>query len=126
MALFRGGSLGCFDGDEMCGYVFALPWVADSVIGVGEVLEALPDHPAVMYLHDMVVAPARRRQGIAARLLGEIVRLAGRLAFDRLALVAVQGSEAFWEHAGFRIVERFEYVPGVPASRMEMVLRLSL
>ena len=119
MALFRAGSLGCFDGDEMCGYAFALPWTSDGVIGVGQVLEALPVQPAVMYLHDMVVAPARRRQGVASRLLAEIAELARRLALDRVVLVAVQGSEPVWQHLGFRVMEQFEYVPGAPASRME-------
>jgi predicted N-acetyltransferase YhbS len=120
MALFRAGALGCFDGPELCGYAFALPWRADGLIEVGQVVDALPDHPDVMYVHDMVVAPAHRRKGVASHLFGEIVRLAETFHLPRFALVAVQGSESFWQRLGFEEVDAFEYVPGVAATKMAM------
>jgi GNAT superfamily N-acetyltransferase len=122
LVLFRAGALGCFDGDQMCGYAFALPWKAGTLIGVAQVLDALPADPDVMYVHDMVVAPACRRRGVASTLLGEIARVAEALHLSRFALVAVQGSEPFWQRAGFQAVETFEYVPGVAATKMEMTV----
>lgn len=122
MALFRAGSLGCFHDDELCGYAFALPWKAGTLIGVAEVLTALPDPPDVLYIHDLVVAPGHRRRGVASTLVAAIVRLADALHLDRLALVAVQNSEPFWERMGFVRLDRFEYVPGQGATRMEMPL----
>ena len=119
LALFRAGALGWFDGDALCGYAFALPWRAGTVIPVAHVLEALPERPDVMYIHDMVVAPAHRGRGVASALLAEISRLAVALDLDRLSLVAVQGSEPFWQRSGFAAAERVEYVPGVTATRME-------
>ncbi len=117
MALFRAGALGCWDEAGMCGYAFALPWRADALVGVAEVIEALPAAPDVLYIHDMVVAPDRRRTGVASTLLRELLRLARALDLGRLTLVAVQGSEPFWEKAGFEAVERIEYA-GLPATRM--------
>ncbi len=122
IALFPAGCLGCFQERAMCGYVFALPWTATRLIGVGELVQSLPDRPDVMYLHDMVVDPDWRGRRVAALLLAEITRLAASLDLHRIVLVAVQDSEPFWQHAGFRIVERFDYVPGTPASRMALDL----
>ena len=96
MRLFPAGAVGCFAGDDLCGYAFALPWMRSATIGVAQVIDALPARPDVMYIHDMVVAPARRRQRVASTLLTEVLRIASALSFDRLALVAVQGSEPFW------------------------------
>lgn len=118
MALFPAGALGCFDGAEMSGYCFALPWRGLTPIGVAEVLEGLPADPDVMYIHDMVVSAARRRQGVASALLAEIVRLAGERQLDRLTLVAVQGSEPFWARAGFSAAATLEYVTGVRGTIM--------
>ncbi len=120
MALFRAGALGCFDGDQMCGYAFALPWRAGTIVAVAQVLDSLPPDPDVMYIHDMVVAPAHRRQGVASTLLAAILRLAGALGLERFSLVAVQGSESFWERSGFAAAGTLEYVPGVRATRMEL------
>jgi len=120
MALFRAGALGCFDGEELCGYAFALPWRTGQLIAVAQIVETLPDHPDVMYVHDMVVAPAHRRKGVASLLFGEIARLAAKFDLPRFALVAVQGSEPFWQRLGFEEVEAFEYVPGVAATTMTM------
>jgi GNAT superfamily N-acetyltransferase len=119
MALFRAGTLGCFDGDEMCGYAFALPWRRGTLISVAQVLDVLPADPDVMYIHDMVVAPGHRRRHVASTLLAEIMRLAEALNLGAFALVAVQGSEPFWERAGFAPAGTCEYVPGVQATRME-------
>ena len=121
MALFRAGCLGCFDELEMCGYAFALPWSEATLVGVAQVLEALPANPDLMYIHDMVVAPTHRRRHVASTLLAEIMRLAEALQIGRFALVAVQGSEPFWQHAGFAAVATLEYVPGVQATRMELL-----
>ena len=119
MALFRAGALGCVDGSRMRGYAFALPWTAGTLIGVGQVIEALPAEPDVMYVHDMVVDPACRRQGVASTLFGEIARVAGGLGLAWFVLVAVQGSAPFWQRLGFRALETFAYLPGVAATRME-------
>ncbi len=118
MTLFGAGALGCFDGAELCGYAFALPMRAGSVIAVAQVLDELPAGPDTMYIHDMVVAPAHRRRGVASLLLDHIARLADSLGLARFALVAVQGSEPFWQRFGFEPRERFEYVPGVTATKM--------
>ncbi len=126
MALFRAGSLGCFEGSELCAYVFALPVRGDAVIGVAQVLDALPDGPDTMYVHDMVVAPAHRGRGLASLLLARIADVAGQLGLERFALVAVQGSETFWQRFGFESRATFEYVPGVVATRMVALAPLHL
>jgi hypothetical protein len=59
------------------------------------------------------------RESEAALLSRMALFRAGALDLDRLSLVAVQGSEAFWQRSGFAPVATLEYVPGSPATRME-------
>ena len=118
MALFPEGALGCVEGEALLGYTLALPWRGDAVVPLHGIIDALPERPDALYLHDMVVDPDFRGRGIARQLLSALEALAARADFARLALVAVQGAEPFWQHLGFTPVESFFYAPGCPATRM--------
>lgn len=93
-------------------------WLAES--SSGEVLAYLFSYPSrnyhvaalgsefaqyakadVLYLHDMAVSQNARGLGLAAKLLCCAEDYALSLGLDRLALVAVQGAEPYWQKHGF-------------------------
>jgi GNAT superfamily N-acetyltransferase len=117
LAAFPAGCLGLEREGRLGGYVFCQPW------RLGETLPldhpgGVPAEPDCLYIHDLAVHPDWRGSGAAAALLARVEALAASLSLDRLALVSVQDSEAFWARQGFRPVRRFAYAPGVPAVYM--------
>ncbi len=60
-----------------------------------------PVSPTLLYLHDMAVAPEARSLGLASRLLERLRESAGALGLGRMGLVAVQGSQPYWQRQGF-------------------------
>jgi predicted N-acetyltransferase YhbS len=118
LALFAAGCLGAEDAGALGGYVFGHPWTLGRIVPLGVALRSLPRQRDCFYIHDLAVLPEWRGRGVAARLVGAVVELAGNLGFERAALVAVQGSEPFWRRHGFRSVRSFEYAKRFPASYM--------
>ena len=60
--------------------------------------------PDTLYLHDMAVLPALAGQGLAAKaLLAPLWRGAVARGLTRSALVAVQGSQGYWERHGYAV-----------------------
>lgn len=54
-----------------------------------------------LHLHDLVIAPEHRGQGLAARLLRQVWANARAAGYERISLVAVGGSAPFWAGQGF-------------------------
>lgn len=61
------------------------------------------DPPDTLYLHDMAVLPEFSGQGLAQALLEPLWRGAPARGLTRSALVAVQGSQGFWERRGYAV-----------------------
>lgn len=59
--------------------------------------------PDTLYLHDMAVLPERAGQGLAQALLRSIEASAMARGLAHSALVAVQGSQGFWERQGYAV-----------------------
>jgi ribosomal protein S18 acetylase RimI-like enzyme len=102
----RGGDL-CLvlasEADALGGYAVAYPWPLDLVPPLNQPVAVLPDPGTAIYLHDLGVRPdlsgaGHARAGLA--LLVERARAAGHTA---IALVAVNGSAAFWRARGFAV-----------------------
>jgi GNAT superfamily N-acetyltransferase len=68
-------------------------------------LGSLPATADVWYIHDVALLPSARGHGAAARVTALIGREARRGGFERLALVAVNGSAPFWSRQGFGRVD---------------------
>lgn len=90
-------------GPTLLGYAVAHPWAAaagppplDALLG------ALPPRPDSWHLHDVVLHPAARGAGHAARLLVRRLAAARAGGLDLATLVAVAGKGAYWERQGFR------------------------
>lgn len=54
-----------------------------------------------LHLHDLVIVPELRRRGLARNVLDRLIRTARAQGYERLSLVAVGGSDAFWSSCGF-------------------------
>lgn len=63
---------------------------------------APPPQPRWLYLHDLAVSPACQGMGLAGHLMQQALRCAHTLQLEGLALVAVQGAEAYWTRQGFQ------------------------
>jgi GNAT superfamily N-acetyltransferase len=116
--LFPEGSIGCFEGDALRGYLITIAWQGDAVVPLCEPLRAIPSAADTLYIHDAAVSAAAQGRGVGRRLAQRALDIARSRGARRLSLVAVQSADTFWERFGFRPVESMLYGPGVPATRM--------
>jgi len=90
-------------GDDISGYLIAHPWRRGAPPSLDTLLGEAVDDPDCLYLHDFVIAPERRGQGDAARVIEPL--LAQALAsFPVIALVSVGGLDGYWRRWGFSTV----------------------
>lgn len=118
LAMFPAGCLCARTETGLAGYVFAHPWITDEIVPLNGNTRTLPERCDALYIHDLAVAPESRGMGTARALIDAIFAVARSHNLANLSLVAVQNSEPFWEHWGFKGENRFEYVPQVPATHM--------
>jgi predicted N-acetyltransferase YhbS len=88
------------DAAGVCAYLFAYPSMLGRVTPLGGAF-AVPDAPDTLYLHDLAVAPRAAGAGLARRLVEELLAAARLDGRRHSALVAVQGSAAFWSAFGY-------------------------
>lgn len=98
---------GCFvlenaaDGG-ICGYCLSHPWTIGLPPALDSLLGELPRTPSTYFIHDLAVEALLRRRNLAAALVLRLVDIARAVQVERMMLVAVSGSEPFWERMGFR------------------------
>lgn len=92
-------------GDEALAYVVALPVCSQTLPALDAPSVTLPEQPELLYLHDLAVAPAGRSLGLGRRLAEQVEQSARAMGLERIGLVAVQGSQAYWQRQGFAEVE---------------------
>ncbi|WP_189332480.1 GNAT family N-acetyltransferase [Actinoplanes ianthinogenes] len=89
------------DGPEIAGYLLALPYPD----------RRSPDlaHPETtrhvssnLHLHDLAIAPGRRRAGLGARLVRRLLTEAATQGYTSVSLVALGEAAGFWQSQGFR------------------------
>lgn len=118
MQLFPDGAFGCFDAAGLCGYAFAAPSRTGATLQLRTVIDQIPEAADTFYIHDVAVAERCRGRGVARQLVERLLQLARARGFTRSELVSVQGSAPFWMKFGFEPLYEFEYVPGVPSTKM--------
>ncbi|GAA2341112.1 GNAT family N-acetyltransferase [Streptomyces kunmingensis] len=93
-----------YAGRQLGGYVLALPYPHGAYPDLRRARSAA-GRTAVptrnLHLHDLVIAPELRRRGLARHLLRHLCAAARSRAYDRVSLVSVGGTEAFWSARGF-------------------------
>ena len=98
--------MGCFvleGADDLLGYCISHPW-RGAPPALDTLLGALPARPATWYLHDVALLPAARGLGAPVALLARLRKQAARAGLDKLSLVAVNGSVAYWQRQGFEVL----------------------
>ncbi|MFJ3881020.1 GNAT family N-acetyltransferase [Streptomyces sp. NPDC090077] len=89
-------------GGTLAGYLLALPYPPDRSPDLGHTGQRVAHHSGNLHLHDLVIAPRHRGRGLARALLQRLGEAARARQHDRISLVAVAGSRAFWTTRNFR------------------------
>lgn len=87
--------------DVLCGYAIACPWQ----LGMAPGLDA-SELPAVhaadcLYVHDIAIDPRHHGQGLAGRLMQQVLQQGRACGWQQAVLVAVQGAHRYWSRYGF-------------------------
>lgn len=103
--LYRPGSHILEIGSRIAGYVISHPWRYGNLPALNSLLGALPEAPDTYYLHDIALLPLARRIGAAGDIVGALAKHAEAGGYATMSLVAVNGSQRFWERHGFGAVD---------------------
>ena len=103
LELFPPGCHVLADGGDVFGYIVSHPWRAGEPVPLDSLLEALPAVEGTRYLHDIALLPEARGAGHAGRGVARVVRDAYLAAAPSLSLVAIPGTQPFWEGQGFAV-----------------------
>jgi ribosomal protein S18 acetylase RimI-like enzyme len=93
------------EGDELVGYVVSHPWTYGAIPALDSLLGALPSSADAYYIHDIALLPAARGQGAAQAAVASLADHTAAAGFAVLAIVAIAGTQAFWEKQGFRALD---------------------
>lgn len=83
------------------GYAIAHPGVIGAPPPLDHLMGTLPRRPDCLYLHDLAILGEYRGGGHGRALSQRLCRLARSEGLPRLALIAVNHSEAVWRRLGF-------------------------
>jgi len=84
------------------GYILAHPWRLGAPPLLDTLIHALPPQPDTLYLHDIVIDPARRGRGEARAGLVALLAEAEK-SYPSVSLISIGGLASFWETYGFGI-----------------------
>lgn len=100
LAVFAPGSLVLADGISILGYAVSHPGKLYAPPPLDHLLVQLPPGSDAYYIHDVVIAPERRGEGLAEAGVHRVLEIGA--AFPVTALISVYGTMPFWERFGFR------------------------
>jgi hypothetical protein len=104
LRLYPAGCHALAQGEELAAYVVSHPWFDRQPPALNDLLGALPARPSTYYIHDLALAPAMRGSGAGGKIVAQVAVLAKSEALPTMSLVAVNGSEPFWQRQGFAAV----------------------
>ena len=103
--LYRNGCYLLEIGERPAGYVLSHPWREGRPPALNTPLGAIPTDASTYYLHDLALLPVARRIGAASRIVNALTKHATARDFATMSLIAVNGSQGFWERHGFVVAE---------------------
>ena len=86
---------------SIVGYGIAYPWRLDDVPQLDRFLGEIPPDADCLFVHDVAMLPAARRNGAGRGVVEHAARLARVLGLHYLALVSVYGTQDLWGRCGF-------------------------
>jgi GNAT superfamily N-acetyltransferase len=94
---------------RLIGYALTHPWRYGEPPPLNSELRHIPQNATTYYLHDVALLPEARGRGYAMQIGDRLMCHAEQEGFPNLSLVAVNGSQPFWEKLGFRVT----VIPGL-------------
>lgn len=95
-------------GEKPVGYVLSHPWRDGAPPALNAPLGEIPADATTYYLHDLALMPVARRIGAASQIVDALTKHATARGLTTMSLVAVNGSQGFWERHGFTVADRPE------------------
>lgn len=109
LKLHAGGNLLLLDpAGKTAGYAVSHPWPFADAPALDSLLGALPARGDNYYIHDIALLPEARGRGAARKAVERLTEHAKSEGFSRISLVAIAGTQAFWERQGFVVIARAE------------------
>jgi GNAT superfamily N-acetyltransferase len=93
--------------DGVSGYLLAHPWRLGAPPFLDMLLGALPPDADTLYLHDIVIDPARRGRGEARAGIAALLHEAER-DYASISLISIGGVTSFWKGWGFEVSRDFD------------------
>ena len=87
------------------GYCLAHPYKLNSIPALDRLLHKLPEKCDTLYIHDLALLPEAQGGGNGKKAVELLFNVAEREKFGTLSLVAVHGSQVFWQKNGFKLAE---------------------
>ncbi|MBI0141535.1 GNAT family N-acetyltransferase [Bartonella sp. W8125] len=87
------------------GYCLAHPFKTNSIPALDCLLHKLPEKCDTLYIHDLALLPEAQGGGNGKKAVELLVAVAEREKLETLSLVAVHGSQVFWQKNGFKTVD---------------------
>ncbi|WP_417795823.1 GNAT family N-acetyltransferase [Terasakiella pusilla] len=81
-------------------YLLSHAWNSDTTPSLSELLPKDCAGP-ILFLHDLAVSTAAKGKGVGTRMVEHLLKKAQQGNFDKISLVSIQSSKAFWERHGF-------------------------
>ena len=89
--------------ERPAGYVLSHPWRSGDLPPLNTLLRDLPGDADTYYIHDLALLPVARRIGAASFITEALAKHARAHGFPTMTLVAVNGSQGFWERHEFAV-----------------------
>ena len=86
---------------RLAAYAISHPWLDRAPPQLNTLLGELPPQPSTYYLHDIALLPEMRGTGAAAEVVTSLAEQVRAERLPSLSLIAVNGSEGFWQRQGF-------------------------
>ena len=93
----------CFvycEGEHVLGYLLAHSWNSDVPPKLYQVLPSGSEGP-ILFLHDLALSKWAAGKGLGSLMVEHLLKVATALGFERVRLVSIQASDAFWRRFGF-------------------------
>lgn len=103
IALFPAGCFALDGAAGLAGYLLSHPWHAGEVPVLNRTLGVVPGGRDCYFVHDLALHPDAQGHGAGAAVIHRMLEQTAD--FRRHALIAVDGTPAFWSRFGFRPAE---------------------
>ena len=99
---FPEGCLVLESGDAIYGYTLVHPAEFEMPPALNKLIGRAPRATDTLHIHDVALAPEARGTGAAQKALKIIEDTAKSNAYRQISIVAVNGTEPFWQKQGFK------------------------